>query len=98
MLCPDSILGEELWWFPITVASNFPEDPAPEKLTKAQIREALLLFEKGYQVHFMSYRQMPRNRPLWRLVQLELAYFEFGPVGSWLKQQGFMPLWSDPVI
>ncbi len=68
-----------------------------EKLTKAQIREALLLFEKGYQVHLMNYRQMPRNRPLWRLVELGLAHFDFGPVGSCLKQQGFMPLWSDPI-
>lgn len=98
MLCPDSVLGEVLWWEPVTVPPGMKKNPPRQSLTSQQMREALLLFERGYLPHMMSYRSMPRNRPLWRLVQLGLAHFDFGPVGSWLKQQGFMPLWSDPII
>lgn len=95
---PSAYLGEVIWDDRIYCPDVFPRDPAPERLTKAQYREALDLFEHEYTRHFMSYRQMPRNRPLWYLVELGLAEFASGPRGSWLKSQGFMPLWSDPIM
>ena len=66
-------------------------------MTKAQKRELHLLHDCGYIVHQMSWRGMPRNKALWNLVEKGLAYFDFGPNNSWLKQQGFMPTWQDPV-
>ncbi len=66
-------------------------------MTKAMKREALLIFERGYTMQPLSYRGLPRNRPLWKLVNMGLAEFDSGPRGSWLKSVGFMPLWSDPI-
>jgi len=66
-------------------------------MTKAQRREALLLFEKGFIVQPLSFRGLPRNRPLGALVEMGLADFDRGPAGSCLKITGYMPLWSDPI-
>ena len=66
-------------------------------MTKAQKRELKLLHERGYTVHQMSWRGMPRNKALWNLVELGLADFGFGPINSYLQQQGFMPNWHDPI-
>lgn len=67
------------------------------KLTTAQRREAELLFGEGFVIAPRSYRGLPRNRSLWKLVELGLAEFDMGPSGSWLKTYGFSPIWSDPV-
>lgn len=98
MLSPDSILGPEMWWEPIMVRLAFPEDPAPSRLTKPQRREAIDLFDRGWNPHRMSYRSMAKNRPNWKLVEMGLATFDQGPVGSWLKTTCFMPVWTDPVL
>lgn len=67
-------------------------------LTAAQHRAAVLLFEKGYVIHNSSFHNQPQsNRPYWALVEMGLADFDFGPRNSWLKCQGFMPVWSDPI-
>lgn len=66
-------------------------------MTKAQRRELALLHDNGFTIKPTSYRGLPRNRPLWTLVELGLADFGIGPAGSWLKTYGFWPTWSDPV-
>lgn len=68
------------------------------KLTPAQRREALLVFETGFTKRPLSYRGLPRNRALNRLEELGLVEFDFGPRNSWLRTYGFMPVWSDPVL
>lgn len=66
-------------------------------LTVAQNREAVLLFDRGFSLHHTSYRSMPRNRPLWKLVEMGLAEFGKCPRNSWLTTNGFLPIWSDPI-
>ncbi len=67
------------------------------KLTPAQKREALKLFEVGFIEWPTSYRGLPRHKPLGHLVDLGLADIQLGPLGSWLKTYCYMPVWSDPV-
>jgi len=82
-------------------ASRFGEpafQPRQETLTPAQRRELLRMHEHGFTAKPTSYRGMPRNRPLWALVEMGLAEFGWGPRGSWLTTYGFSPTWTDPVV
>ena len=45
----------------------------------------------GFIAHRSTFGRSQRNRPLWKLVELELAHFGWGPPGSWLQVQGFLP-------
>ncbi len=72
--------------------------PEPrEKLTPAQRREALLLFERGFIIWPLSYRDLTRHKPLQVLVEIGLADIGNGPIGSWLKTMGYYSVWSDPI-
>lgn len=66
------------------------------KLTKQQHNAAVCLFEKEYGP-FLMFPKCGMNRPYWRLVEMGLAEFDFGPRNSWLSTYCFMPLWTDPV-
>lgn len=66
-------------------------------MTPSQRKWANEIFETGF-VEFGSWSHRPQsNRAMWTLVVLGIVEMDFGPRGSWLKTQGFMPLWSDPV-
>lgn len=61
------------------------------KLTEAQRRALEKLNGGGFVEHVAHFSRSQVNKPLWRLVELGLAAFEFGPKGSFLQTQGFVP-------
>lgn len=62
-----------------------------KKLTKAQQQALENLVNTGFTEHINRFSRSQANKPLWRLAELGLATFEFGPKGSFLMTQGFMP-------
>jgi len=60
------------------------------KLTKAQERWLREINREGF-VEMGGWGSGQKNRPLFALVDMGLAEFGFGPKGSFLKTQGFMP-------
>lgn len=60
------------------------------KLTKAQWAALARISASGFEEHH-RFGASISNKPLWRLVELEFADFGFGPPGSFLQTQGFMP-------
>lgn len=61
------------------------------RLTAAQQRELQNLVATGFTECKSSFGDSQSNRPLWTLVDLGFAEFDWGPNGSWLKTQGFSP-------
>lgn len=61
------------------------------KLTEAQRAGLERLLHDGFVEHVTILRKCQANKPYWRLVELGLAEFKFGPEASFLKTQGFMP-------
>ena len=45
----------------------------------------------GFIAHRSAFGRSQQNRPLWKLVELGLADFDWGPPGSFLQVQGFFP-------
>jgi len=74
--------------------------PCPEprkKLSSPQYREALLLFERGFIIWPLSYRGLPRHKPLQVLIEMGLADIGWGPIDSCFRTMGYYPVWSDPI-
>lgn len=69
--------------------------PSP-KLTDAQYNAASIMFDGGSYNYYL-FPFAGRNKPAWRLVEMGIATFDFGPRGSWLQSYCFMPVWSDPI-
>jgi len=67
------------------------------RLTPSQRHNAELMFEQGWIPFRVGPGRMQRNIPMWTLVKLGLAEFDWGPRGSWLKTYSFLPVWSDPI-
>lgn len=67
-----------------------------DRLTARQRYYAEQIFEKEYSAYNL-FPWAARNRPKWKLVEMGLAEFDFGPRGSWLMTYCFMPVWSDPI-
>ena len=61
------------------------------KLTKAQKRELIGLVGTGFTEHRTAFGRSQSNGPLWSLCELGLAEFGWGPNGSFLTTQGFLP-------
>jgi len=61
------------------------------RLTAAQRRVLTEINESGFVFHRVGFGTSQSNRPAWRLVELGLAEFGFGPKDSFLRAQGFMP-------
>ena len=72
--------------------ANYPREP---QLTKHQRQWAFILAHEGFVSHANGRSTMQRNKCLWKLVELGVATFGFGPNHG---VQGFMPVWSDPVV
>lgn len=70
---------------------------SPEKLTPAQRKEALILYEKGYIIWPLSYSGLTRHKPLGALERMGLTHVDWGPPGSWLTTYCYLAVWSDPV-
>lgn len=49
------------------------------------------LRQRGFLEYRAGFGRSQRNRPLWKLVELGLAHFAWGPPGDWLQVQGFLP-------
>lgn len=65
-------------------------------LSRKQKEYLIKAHDNGFLFHKMfPYSAM--NRPVWKLVEMELLIFDWGPRGSWLKEQLFLPIWTDPV-
>lgn len=60
------------------------------KLTKAQREVLSKLNADGFVEHVTDFSRSQANKPLWTLVKLGLADFDWGPKGSFLKTQGFV--------
>lgn len=72
--------------------------PFPKPITKAQRRELLLLWKRGYTIWPTGVWNIPRHKPLQALCDMGLASFNYGvPRDSWLTTIGYVPLWADPV-
>ncbi|GGE36530.1 hypothetical protein GCM10007276_12530 [Agaricicola taiwanensis] len=61
------------------------------KLTAAQKRYGERLVEHGFVEHQTGFGTSQSNRCGWALVNLGLAEFDWGPKGSFLQTQGFVP-------
>ena len=66
------------------------------KLTKQQNDVAKACFEEEY-YPFRMFPRCGKNKPAWKLVEMGLFEFDFGPRGAWLQTYCFMPVWGDPV-
>lgn len=64
-------------------------------LTRRQSELLAQLHEAGFIPRRSGFGTSQQNRPLWALVEHGLARFGFGPEGSFLKVQGFMPVTPD---
>ena len=63
-----------------------------EKYLTPRQRELLGdLRRTGFIAHRSAFGRSQQNRPLWKLVELGLADFAWGPPGDWLQVQGFIP-------
>ena len=63
-----------------------------EKYLTPRQRELLGdLRRTGFIAHRSAFGRSQQNRPLWKLVELGLADFDWGPPGSFLQVQGFFP-------
>jgi hypothetical protein len=65
------------------------------KLTKGEIAFLEELEREGFVMHRVTFGRSQRNRCGWSLVNKGLATFDFGPRGSFLKVQGFMPVTKE---
>jgi len=61
------------------------------QLTKRQSELAAELLQSGFIPHRTGFGTSQRNRPLWTLVDKGIADFAWGPTGSFLQVQGFVP-------
>lgn len=61
------------------------------KLTEAQKRTLAAINSTGFVEARAGFGTSQSNRPAWKLVELGLADFDWGPSGSFLKTQGFVP-------
>ena len=63
-----------------------------EKSLTPRQRELLHdLRQRGFLEYRAGFGRSQQNRPLWKLVELGLADFDWGPPGSFPQVQGFIP-------
>ena len=62
------------------------------KLTKAQQRVYDEVYDVGFVEHKVGFGTSQSNRPAWKLVELKLVCFGWGPRGHMFQTQGFLPL------